>query len=549
MAKKLLQPYYLLAFFLIVSIVVYWGVTNTFYQQDEWQELGLIQGGFITPNPFKEFSLWQILLGEGRVLSSLVYYILFKAFPFQVWPLASLAIIFHTLNGYLVYRLSHRLSQRPILAIIAALFFLINAVASQSVIWGAAFATLPATTLILLAIGYYLNYLDGNQRRLYYWSFGMLFISLLFKEIGLFAFLFLPLLSLLYGQSASLIQKIKANALFLGYGLAILIFRFSGLALSDAKVSGFVSGSGMAMEKIIFHTILYPLTGLFQSYVPALPMYDFAELLAKIQYPYLTTTALAEIVPQTIISDMVAIIGTALVISLALWLNWREKWAQSRTILFAVLLTGLSFIPYIVLDRGGSYMDSRYYYLAMIGSGILLGYIIDSLVSRPKLKIVWSAVALIIMLALASVHLRSIRHELAFQADFAEQRKTILNTIRDTYPRLTDPTIFYVTGNRDFYIPNNKVPFQQGLGYTLMVWYFNSGNIPPTYLAEKFIWDSGTQGYRNDQGFGYGYYYDLVALQEAVNKYNLSKESIYAFHYDAEQRVLTEISPEIRSQL
>lgn len=549
MNKKLLQSYWPLALFVTLTALIYWGTSQTFYQQDEWQELGLIQGGFITANPLAGFSIWQILLGEGRVLSSVVYYWLFSLFPLQAWPTAGLSILFHGLNSFLVYRLAIRLSQRPIIGWVAAGFFLINAVASQTVIWGAAFATLPAATLILLSISYYLDYLETNQRPKYYWSFGLIFISLSFKEIGLFALLFFPLLSLISGKSAPLLKKISDNVLFLSYGLAVFIFRFIGLAFSDEKVSGFISGGGLVIEKVIFHTILYPLTGLFQTYVPALSMYEFAETLSKIQYPYLVTTGLAEIVPQTIISDFAAVVGTVAVVALAVALNWQQKFSQTRFLFFALALTFLSFIPYIVLDRGGSYMDSRYYYLATVGAGLILGYGLDWLVRYPRLKFLGGGLAIAIGLLIAYSHLTRVNAEIESQIASAKERKAILETISRAYPKLTNPTVFYVTGNRDFYIPDNKVPFQQGLGYTLMVWYFDTGKIPPAYLKEKFIWDIGSQGFRDDQSFGFGFYSDLADLQDALKRYNLTEDNIYSFYYDAPTKVLTDTTAEIRAQL
>ena len=545
MILRIKQAIVPLAILLIAILVSYWGITHTFYQQDEWQELGLIYAGKITLNVFHDFNLSQLLLGEGRIFSGLLYYFFFRAFPFQTAPLSILALLFHFVNVCLVYFLALRLTKRPLLAFVASLFFAVNAVINQSVIWTGAIATLPATSLVLGAMNSYLTFIESADRRYLYGSFLLFFGSLLFKEIGIFLILLIPILHYIFVKKPNFMTTAKTNMLFVCYGILVVLFRLGTILFSHAQVGAVASAASLPV-KVAIRLLLYPLTSFGQLMVPALPMYDFAEKVIYAQYPYVATTALADIMPQTIGTDLITLVITITLLFGIYLMNRKYRYLDSRFLLVACGLLFLSLLPYIVIDRGSSYLDSRYYYIAAIGAGLLIGYLFDGL---WRMNLLGKAIAVI------GISFLIIGHSIANQADIrgqvsdATDRKAILETVKEHYPKLNSRTVFYFAGNRDFYIPHNQLPFQQGIGYTLMVWYYEKQANLRSYLGEKFLWDIGTEGYRENNGAGFGLYTNLTHLKEAIRQGKFQPNDVIAFYYDADNKRLTETSQAIQAQI
>ncbi len=530
----------------LLVFVTYGGLAHTFYQQDEWQEFGLLRSGAISLNPFVDLNIFPILIGQGRLFSDLLLSFLLLHFPFQMGPFVMLALFLHLLNVYLVFQLTRRLSGSVLIAGVASLAFALNAVAHQAVTWMAAIATLPATGLILFSILAYLEWLDSRRRAWLYASLASLFVSLLFKEIGIFLVIGLPLLYLLDEKKPSLKETITKNAPLLGYGLLIVVIRVLTLAGSHTG-NGTIAAGGFDFKlKILWHALLYPLTGLFQTLVPSAYIYPLAKKVAFLQYPLVVPSTLGDTVPQTIITDLIATIGTVAFVGLALWLARRKPVIEWRFPLFAIGLTMLSFLPYVVLDRGGSYMDSRYYYVAAIGTAMLIGLIFDRLWQGRRAG---KVVAILLLAGLLTIHILDTRGEIKRQTALGAARQSILSTIKTSYPTLSQKNIFYITGDKTYDTPTNFVPFQQGLGYTLMVWYADDQAIPQSFLANKFLWDIGTQGYQETALQGFGFFSQLPALQAAVKSAAFDPSAVMAFSWDSRSRQLTDISARIQEGL
>lgn len=132
---------------------------------------------------------------------------------------------------------------------------------------------------------------------------------------------------------------------------------------------------------------------------------------------------------------------------------------------------------------------------------------------------------------------------------FAEERKHFLERLNNEFPKLEDRTLFYITGNTEYFLETNRVPFQQGIGYTLMVWYYNSGTVPKELITSNFLWVIGSEGYREVGGKGFGIYSDIEEIKSAVRRYNLSSKNIYAFHYDGGKKALINETQKIRNAL
>ena len=103
-------------------------------------------------------------------------------------------------------------------------------------------------------------------------------------------------------------------------------------------------------------------------------------------------------------------------------------------------------------------------------------------------------------------------------------------------PELPNKTVFFITSNQDFIVENNPLPFQQGIGYTLMVWYWDMSPVPVEFLLNDHLWDLASQGYKEIDNRGFGYFTEEYKLEETIKDYdNIEVVSLY---YDAKTNTL-----------
>lgn len=538
-----------LHWFLIISasLFTFWNLPKTFYQQDEWQTVGynLVQGfsHFFSTSPL------LLVFGEQRPFSFLMYALLLGFFKFNAVPAILFAIIFHILNSVLVFYLVEKISKKQSIAFVAALFFVASSVSHQAITWISAINTLPAASLILISIITYFKYLEKANRRYLSISFLSAILSIYFKGTGLFLFVLLPLIPFIYkNKHRSIKNIIRLNFPLLIFGLLMILTRIGQVFFRSEKVAGFVNrGDESSFVLTVFiHTILYPLTSLFQIFVPPADLYGLTQSITTSQYKFLVGSPLKDLVAQSVVADLVAILGSVTILVLFGFMAIKNKdKTVGRNILFAILLFFLSLFPYMALDRDSSYLSSRYFYVSAIPAGILFGYVIYFLVKINKyLKwIVLFSTSLYIF-----HHASIVRQDINYQVSLGEQRKAVLKGIKDIYPNLEKNSIFYVTSDKKFYGEVTN-PFQNGLGYVLEIWYYDSGNVPPEFLKNNFLWDLGSEGYQKKGDKGFGYYQDMDKMITDMKKNKFDEDSIHAFFIKSNEKEIIDITQETRERI
>lgn len=532
----------------IIILFTFWGLPRTFFQQDEWQTLGhylSVEEG--KTSLFQNYNFLHFLLGEGRLLTRLINFPLIKTAFNYYWIISVFSILFHTINSILVFALAKKISKKDLLSFLAAVFFAVNGVSQQAVIWySAAIVNLPSTTFILLSILSYLKFLEKNKKFLFY-SFFFLFISLCFKESGIFLIAFFPILHFLYTKKPAIRKTLRANLIFIIYGALVVFFRIGELFFASKKIGVFIQKGEAFKESILLHLILYPLTGLSQVFIPPLTLYSWTRTITKIQYSYLVNSPLIGLISETITADLLSILLSGFLLLILFLLFRKEK--ETKVILFALALVFTSFLPYAVLNRSFSYLESRYYYIASVGGGIIFASIIIWFLKIKKSKVL-GMVVLTLSIFYLFYQMTLVQAEIKRQVNLGRERLAILNTIKREQPQLTsNKNIFYITSDQDFYIENMKIPFQQGPGYTLMVWYNDSGKIPAQFLKGEFLWGMIDQGYKEIDGKGFGYFWDLDKMAKAIADNNLSTDAVHAYFYDAKNKHLINNTEEIKQKI
>jgi len=526
---------------LIVAAVLFtfWDLPKTFYQQDEWQSLGhnLVQGlsPLFNSNPFLLF------FSELRPFSAVLYSIFLGYFKFSVVPIAFFAIVQHIVNSMLVYLL------------VAALFLVTNSVAHQAVTWPSAVATLPAMTFILISLLTYLKFIDdkGKSKKYLLISVISLIVSLYFKGIGIFLFITLPLMYFMYKplsfNKENILKVLKLNLPLLLIGIVMVGVRLGHFLLRSSDVVGYVSaGSSSIFQTAFLRAVLYPLTSLFQIFIPPMDFYSQMPQVTINQYKFLIGSPVKDLIAQSIVSDMISLLG-AFAILVIVWIiivKSKDKITQ-KNLIFALLFFFLSFATYIFLDRDSSYLSSRYFYVGAFAAGILFGYIVYFLLKLGKYS-KWIIFPIVFLFLFH--HANVVRGDIDHQVKLGNERKAVLNGIKNLKPKLDDKTVFYVTSDKEYYgLVTN--PFQNGLGYVLEVWYYNGENIPKEFLSENFLWDLGSEGYRSSSDKGFGYFQDIDKMVAQMKKNKLKPDVIHAFFIKSKEQKVIDITKETRERI
>lgn len=540
-----------LLFLSLISIVAYIKLFSIFYQQDEWLSFGR---SLLIERPldiFEGLSFWKVLMGKGRFLPSSFGHLFFTWFPFDPFPFALYSLLFHTINTLLVYYLARKLLKSNFFSIVAALFFTLNSVSSSAVSWyGTSVGTLPAVTLILLSIFTFLKHLKDKNKKWIIATFLLLYFSLFFKEIGVHLFLLYPFFSLLYKRKKIKIF-IKTYWPFLVFFLFDSMFRVYDISfLPQESGNVFLTGSarGYFWQTILFRILMYPLTSFSLSFVHPTPFLNLARFITRIYYPFVSAEQFPLIV-QTNTLDLLSVLLTFIIMVVLLTLTKKSQKIEKKNIMFLLLFTLSSFLPYIIISKNFSYLESRYYYLAAVTSGIVFAFIFEKLTHFSKRRIYKVLIAAFVLIFLFW-HNKWLQSDLQDQVDISKERLSFLSQLSQFKPSLTkSKTVFYITSDTDYYMVGNKIPFQQGSGYTLMLWYHKSGRIPEEFFKDAYLYDLTSQGYEEADGMGFGYFSDLEMLDQEIGGNQELINSVVALYYDSKGKSLTDISSEIISKL
>lgn len=225
-------------------------------------------------------------------------------------------------------------------------------------------------------------------------------------------------------------------------------------------------------------------------------------------------------------------------------INTKKK-DENRLIVLSLSIIVASIWPYIVLTRGDSYLESRYYYLSVVGISLLIG-ILSKYIFTKKNVLFTSLLFIAIGIYLLS-HFFSIQKDLSMQLNLAQERLVLLNDIKKSGLTLGKNTVLYISSDKDYLVPNNPLPFQEGLGYTMLVWLYSPKTNLEPLVMQNYLWDLGTQGYKKIGNGGYGFYSNYKDLEEAYKKNNFPVNDIYAYSWDSTSMKLSNNSSKIRS--
>lgn len=539
--------------FIIILLVTYYQIFFIFYQQEEWIGVGhALAGGFkaFIPN----VSFIRILSGEGRYIAGPINFLFYRYFPLQMFPFAVFALIFHFLNTVLVYKISLKISKSTFIGLITSIFFLTTSVADQAVTWVAAITTsLPAGFFSFLSIYFYLTFLEKGQTKKIIFSFLSFFVSILFKESSLFLFLIYPILFSLYGKrNKPTGLLIRQHSLFLLLFLFLIVVRVFQPNLPPTMPQTITSAVPTS-QKLLFRGIFYPAASVSQIFIHGEKLYAWSEILGRSNYYRLWEPAGNPAAMETIAADMISVL-LSFVFFFILTIIYFIRNETRKIIIFGISYTVLCFLPYIVMTKPTAYLESRHYYISVFGAGLLFAVFLESLrTSKFVLRFIPRLMASITAIFIATFfflqQVAYIHKDMDVQIMLASERFNFLKQLRTLYPKIPDKTVFLITSDKDFYAPGNKIPFQHGFAYSLLVLYYNQGFIPKDLLMNDFLWTMTDQGFVQRKSFSFGYFWDINKLEALIKTKKLTNITIVGLKYNSANMKLVDVSDSSRKEI
>lgn len=543
--------FYLL-FPILLAIAIYFTILDGFFQQDEW--LGFARFILLKDTGFLNIISYAFTTFSGHYvpLSLFSVFGIFSVFGLNYTPYALVSILLHIVNIILVFYFCRTFLKNDNLALFSTILFSISSSNYQATAWTVADLSIHAATIFgLLSLICILKFLETDIFKFFLASLLLLVISLLFKEIAVGFFAFIPVLIMVLGKRGVLRYR-KHLLIFLIVGLIYIIFRVTSLFSLDRadSPSKLVPQSA---KYPVYNFLTVPLKSVSQTAVPIEVLiatsYKIGELLPD-SLTGVKNTPIYNIFVEKRILEVVSII-TFLIITigtLSLFKKTENKRLKNIIILNFLFVIFNSFIFAFAPERIGiiNIIDSRNLYLSSVGTSILVVLAIYVLLKKDFVKI------FILIVVVSAFNIYYLGSKLAALNQMGISRKAILESVKDFYPKLPQKVIFYTESDRSFYgLGENEriLPFQSGFGQTLLSWYYQSERFPKELYDNKFLWEITAQGYKEVDKRGFGYFRDFKLLAQTLESVSLSPDVVRGLRYDSQTGMVEDNTEEVKGRL
>lgn len=541
--NKLKYLYFVLIALLIFSLT-YGKILNGFFQQDEWFTFG-------SYTTYQNSSLLSILkylfafnVGHYNPLTNMVQFILFRIWGINYVKFALFGIVLEIGNIFCIFILAKRIFKKDILfAYLATLLFLSFAASSQAVSWVLVnTATLSSSFFGIVSVIFFYDYIAKKKKLFLIYSLFILLVSLLFKEItiGLFPLYFIILLFI----------SLKDILYVMIPGLFYFIFRVL-MFFTPNPASEKIVTQTLPIKYLILDFITLPFKSLSQVLIPQDAIIYIARFIALFFPKYAGS-------PGTTKFDLFALnqvlgplsVAIALVfVTLALILFFRGKITNLKIIyclsLLWVFLNSLIFALSPETTGVTVLVDSRNLYFISIGVAFFMTCVLKSLNIKNNKKA-------IILVSLFILNIFFLNQDLTQVTNLGAVRKRILNKIYNDHPKLAGKQVFYFESNSSYFGLPTEVkipPFQSGFGQTLLVWYSRNQILPIDFYKNHFLWPIDSEGYKEVNGVGFGYYRNFTDLAQFLAKNKSNEPNIIAYRFNFQDNTLIDIRSDLTQKI
>lgn len=525
-----------LFFLLIIFVLTYWLVPSIFFQQDEWRGFGLMvaEGASSIVANFGNSSFHFIPVNLSLA------YLIFKLFHLNYIAYNLVGLTIHFINGLLVFKIAQYLFDKKQFAFVAATIFISSSIPAQLVMWPVVSLSTLSLTFMLLSLLIVLKYQKSSKWMLI--AVVCILFALLTLEYTVGLLICLPLILLILRG-----RKFTRNTFYSMTPFILVGFVYLVLRLYPHLIYYSSDGSGYSFQLSVigYKFSRLPLRYLGQLFVPEELVLSSAKFFSN--KFFLEETILFTKI-TTIIGALI-LFGSLFVYQLAKTFNYKYR----RNLLIILLFMLTNSIPFIFLPgKAGDFalFPPRYLYHGIAGSALFFTLIFQLSLFK---KIQWPRILTVILIVgtiLSGISLNWMRGNKLYQE--GQIRLHILRTIKNSYSKLPSRVVFYTESDNSYYgLPETELilPFQSGLGQTLLVWYQEKEKFPKEFFQDEFLWEITEQGYKEVGERGFGYFRDFELLKNVIKQYNIPLDSVISFSWYSKSQSLINTTDQIQNQL
>lgn len=556
MRKIVNSNYFLVIVYLFFAFLAYGRLPFTFFQQDEWAIFGnYLYWDKAHLDWFTRLFVYQQFT-HIIPLSNIVSYLEFKLFGLNFFYHAFFSILIHLFNTFLVYKLAVKTTKNINISKIVGLLFLTNPISHQAITWVATTAgTAYATTATLLSLIFFFDFLNTNRYKKLLLSVLFLFISFFFKETSIFLIPFFFIAYFLRRKEQTFWEKITALTPFILMSGFYILFRLVFLFISPQAPES----ADLAKPHITnygYRVFTAPLKSFTQSFIPQKYLIEASKKIIILGYPdFVIKGDVNPYISQSIGVDMVSYAFALFsLFGIAFAVRKNRNALFTNTILLSLSFIALTALPLVFIPGTDGYyslIDGRHLYITSVFSSILLALFINLFfVSKKRAIAIFSLLLLVMFVFVSSIQ---IRRDLNEQMGTAFIRTSILRKIITTYPKLPKKVIVYVQSDSPYYgfpYGDNILPFQSGFGQTLVVWYNgHQDTFPACFFKEQYLYIIQSQGYKDCDGRGFGYFRKIEDLKKFMKENNIHGVEIIGFSYISSKNTLEDITQQVKEEI
>lgn len=530
---------------ILVVLFVFYDLPNAYFEQDEWHTFGhYIYLNSLGLSEFLRNAFPGRELGHFTPLSLLTKITLFDFFGLNARYFFITSIILHLAVSVAFYSLVYLLTHKKYLATIGAIFFALNSSHHQTVTWLGTFEGVEGATLFgILSLIFFISFERSKKWKFYIFSLICVFLSLLFKEIG---FSFLLVLAVLILLSKKIVDKKKLTTyLVLIFALYIAMrLSFTGFVSVSQKPA--LTSDGSILQTLIYNQLLVPPKLLFQTLIPPdiqkVVLDNFVELTSPIsQY-----VGYPDWFAQKKLS-IVLVLGVTILVGSLLFRKIRKNSKIKEIAIFGIIIIIATSIPLLPLKKFVVEIDSRYLYPATLGLVLILISLIEDFKDSFSIS---KKIFLSLFLVLIGFHAVVLKGNIEQSVQVGEHRKQLLSEIKNLKSTLGEDNLIFAESDKSFFgLAQRKLPFQSGLGQTLLVYYSQYQDIPPSFFTQEFLWNIEDEGYKKYDNFGFGFFWNIENLAKVKNENHLPDQVIHGISYDSENKKIIDITDRVRGEV
>ncbi len=343
-----------------------------------------------------------------RPLQAIQFFLQFQFFGGNADVFHVINITFHVINVLLLYALAWRVSKKWLIGFASAFFYATFSVYPSGINWVGIVDPL-ATIFYLLAMWFWLTYLEREDWQHYAVTFAAFVLALMSKQLSVTLPVVLFLMEWwLLAKPLSIPRAIRRYSLFVAGAIAFTLIQYlTPSTHTFASVFGWQFGATMAFILVQYLVLFFFPWGVF----PSIDL-NQVDVGSALTYAWVMVALI--------------LIGVA----------WRKR---SRALLFIGAFALMNLLPVLPFP----FIENRYLYLPIMAAAVILALLFDQARQVIGARGRFASIAAILLALLAFGNGLSINTSALSAAEWARQLRVPFHDIELRHPTFPQNTLLY----------------------------------------------------------------------------------------------------------